>query len=263
MFNTNDLKKRDESLIFNDNDFNQLPFDLQSNILKYSPYMKSLNKTYNQNTVANLLYYQEQCHLPISKKEFINYIEQYNPKYFAVFESSEQVFTISVFHATTHPLYYNRDYYEYVKKSNVIYYNFNFSSESIHIYYKYINNSQSYYDLNLTLNILKERPCLHYNPNYIYNYINNQFNTLVYPIVFNQHINHVFIMLKQIIYMMMSYQIYHHRYNINFDYYLDEVSFIIYDDNGLPIDDQSDLMKIYKNDYDVYHAVMVNLIKTL
>lgn len=71
--------------------FNQLPLEIQTEILKCSIYQRCIKKSLNQ---YNLSLFRENIgNKPISTKEFLNYFNQYKPDNFIIFqENSADVF---------------------------------------------------------------------------------------------------------------------------------------------------------------------------
>lgn len=66
--------------------FNQLPLEIQAEILKLSNYQRCIKKSLNQ---YNLSLFRENIgNRPISKKEFLNYFNQYKPDNFIIFQNN-------------------------------------------------------------------------------------------------------------------------------------------------------------------------------
>lgn len=66
-------------------DFNTLPKEMKDEILKYNPSSRQISTDYGHNPVFKQLYNQHYCDLPISKKEFLNYINTHHPENFILY----------------------------------------------------------------------------------------------------------------------------------------------------------------------------------
>lgn len=152
-----------------------LPVDIKQEILKYNPYYYRLNKDiYNKN-----LYYNNHCHLPISKQELFNYINDVVPRSFYIFtEDSTGILTIHEFDIYDGINYvyditqlykadvYNGSIIKLNTKSNF------FSINTLQITIDFIinlykNTNIVYFDIYTTYNILSRRQsCIGINPNY-------------------------------------------------------------------------------------------------
>src|SRR5438445_13008697 len=141
------------------NEFNQLPIEMSSNILKYNPYMQQLNKTYQQSTKH--LFYEQYCDTPISQKEFVNYVNIFKPKQFSMFVLDEN-FKILLFTYNEELDKYIVDYYlftidlsdveEYKMTYEYTYYHYNSFNHYIKLFshnYKH----QVFYDIQLSIDI--------------------------------------------------------------------------------------------------------------
>ncbi len=66
--------------------FNKLPIEIQAEILKCSIYQRCIKKSLNQYNLS--LFCDNIGTRPVSKKEFLNYFNQYKPDYFIIFQKN-------------------------------------------------------------------------------------------------------------------------------------------------------------------------------
>lgn len=197
--------------------FNDLPLDLQTTILNYSRYGKSISKTSKEYNTK--IFYDQYCHLPIGKRELINYIEQYLPQYFFIVSMNEFAFILSIF---THmgPKGYKIETHRYTNYRSSINYYSRFSTLSIEgikteIDFIY-NQSKEYHntileiDLELTMTIISQRQCKDLQVDYVKQYIIDQFeNTLDYLDDLKPFDNkkELFIIVSRNLYLLVNYHI--------------------------------------------------------
>lgn len=62
--------------------FNQLPFETRLEILKYYPEYRSLSSPYYK---EKQLFYNLYCHDPITPKEFLRYVKDFQPNNFNIY----------------------------------------------------------------------------------------------------------------------------------------------------------------------------------
>lgn len=75
--------------------FNQLPFDTQVELMKNKPYFRRLNKSYY--TQGEILFEQKYCDIDISINEIINYISGDDVEEFAIFYIHDEIITIDYY----------------------------------------------------------------------------------------------------------------------------------------------------------------------
>lgn len=213
-------------------EFNKLPLEIQSDVLQYNPYMRSLNKTFNESTKQ--YYYNNYCQLPISKKEFIKYVNLYHPSQFALFFNEDEDYKILVFTLSRNDFYeldtftitidpIDIDEYKIIYKYGQYYIQqFNNIISTFNHYFAH----DIYYDLNLTKNIISERRCDQLNDHYISNYITNELNKHIYIKKYESDYKHIMNLLTNIVYMTM---------NLEFGFHPNTIE-IIFDSMGNAID---------------------------
>ena len=155
------------------NRFNDMAFDLQSEILKYNPSYLSVRKNLDTN-----LFYDRYCNQPITVKEFISYINDEHPSQFMIFtETDIPTFTLYKYnndHNTIRTLFIEEmDINEYVV--DMEYTHSNHTPEEL---LNSIDYDQIYFDLKTTFNILSRRNC---------EQISSGYNTRMTLSIFNQH----------------------------------------------------------------------------
>src|SRR6187431_1242904 len=75
--------------------FNQLPFETRLEILKYYPQYRSLSLPYYK---EKQLFYKLYCDDPITPKEFLKYIEDYQPDEFTIYGSKDGTYCRIIFY---------------------------------------------------------------------------------------------------------------------------------------------------------------------
>jgi hypothetical protein len=231
--------------------FNTLPLDLQSNILKYNPYARSLNKTYTN--MNQQLFYEQQCDLPISKHEFVSYINQYSPKKFAIFVDEGLKFNIYMFNC--YYLNYHNikeyivDIYSFTWDNGIIFY-YNCKSGSVNQLLNTLSYSSSFIDLILSKNILEQRPCQSYNPNYIQNYLTKHFNKII------NEPDDLWELFKNKLYLMYNIDINNNTYEL-VDFVDDADTLYNFDLNNQEFVDL--IVDHYDTQYDLVYNKYVNL----
>jgi hypothetical protein len=248
--------------------FNELPMDMRTSILGYNPYSQQLNTAYKQST--QYLFYNEYCDTPISQKEFINYVNIFKPEQFAIFVNADEKFKFILFTYDDVTNKYAADFYLLtielvdVEEYKIIYEYTEYHMDSFnHLINTFKNNYQYdvFYDLQLSINILKERSCNQINPTYSYNFVKNQFVKHTTINTTGQDVNETFKLTTSLWYMIASYAIWN-RSEIDIEsvyYYLDD---IIFDSMGEALDDISQTINQLNKQYDTYFDLIANHILT-
>lgn len=179
--------------------FNELPLDVQANILKYNPSMRSLNKTFHH---YDYLFYEQQCTLPISRREFLNYINQSQPSQFNLYYKTNFSFVVYQFYK--HLNGYIVDYYSFYLYTDYIKYRFTFKSGSIDQLLNLVSfNEHLYFDVLTIATIFQWRSC---QP-YIQDYIKLQFNDFNKSPIQNLYAS-LFNLIKNNLYLLSQYDLY-------------------------------------------------------
>jgi hypothetical protein len=149
--------------------FNDLPLELQSEILIHNPKYLTINKKLDKHT-----FYQEYCDLPISVNEFINYFIKQNKTPCIIYsnnidEEDLPEFTVHIIHedhVDVHMLFIdNTDEDEFIVNTITMSY---IPYNNIKDYINSFNYNVIYYDVKTTFNILKNRNCESIKPGYAY-----------------------------------------------------------------------------------------------
>lgn len=246
--------------------FNELPIEMQSNILRFNPHMRSINKTFYHTTKQ--YYYDEYCQLPISKHEFINYINEYEPEQFAMFVDKGDTYKMLLFTSFGDMSYQmmimtfsenNVDIDEY----KII---FDYSHFNIHQFKDLLFTIEHnfkypyYFDVQLTKNIVKQRSCYNINQQYADDYINNYLQKFIHVNEYASDMDNIFDLIKKSFYLNESNEIYN-KYGVIL-HYRNAILDIIYNHMGDSIDDDYDIDVIIKELIDDINE-MYNIIQHL
>lgn len=189
--------------------FNDLPLDLQAEILKNSKYGRSISKTSSEHNPK--LFYDEYCQFPISKQELLNYIKKFNPPYFILFCIGFHSFVAYVFiwaggfYQVIEHHYENSRLLSYKRKTsqeygliNAIYYSSNRDDVIVGA------------DLNLTRSIIEQRQqCkdINYVNDYLKKEVDRNLNKNLNPFKNNGSGEKLFLVVSKNLYLMINYYI--------------------------------------------------------
>lgn len=251
-------------------EFNKLPLEMRSNILKYNPYMQRLNKPLRESTKR--YFYEQYCDYPISKKEFVNYVNVFKPEQFAIFVKSDN-YKVLLFNYDEERDQYEVDYYLLsVQASDVeefiISYDYTqYQNDSFDNLMRTFAHNYKYeisYDVQLSINILKERSCDIVDPYYPYNYMKRQFIKEVSVHRHGSDLDQTYELITTLWYMIVSYNIWN-RSNVEEE--LETIFFnldnVIFDSLGHLLDeDNTEHMNVLNEQYDVNFDLISNHILT-
>lgn len=240
--------------------FNELPLDLQTNILNYSRYGKSISKISKEHNAK--IFYDKYCPLPIGKNELINYIEQYLPNYFFIVTINEFAFILSIF-TYMGTIGYRANIYRYTNYSSLIKYYSDFTTLSIKGIKDEINfifnQSKQYHntileiDVELTMSIVSQRQCKDMRRNYANQFVINQFeNTLDYfdNLELPDDRTELFVTVLRNLYLLINYHILSNESIDDIEEYVNDT---------INTDDYDRLIEEYYADYQPFYDDLRNL----
>ena len=253
-------------------EFNELPLEMQSNILRFNPNMRKINKIFYEDTKQ--YYYDTYCQLPISQNEFMKYINKHLPDQFAIFSFQEENFKVLVFENKGEDFYYLREFTLKVDEIDIDEYFIRHDFDEYHVMklnnliksFQYLyDNWIIYYDVQLTFNIVLERACSQINPQYEVEYTRTNFINNVQNIVFDNNLFSLFNMLSKLMYMYFSYLIYNNNLNDEnvYEDLIIDLEDIVFNNRGEIIEieiDLNDKLNEYEKKYNKYYNHFLNQI---
>lgn len=244
-----------------ENYLNQLPTELQKEIFKNYPAFIQISKNYNKKEYTDL-FYDTYC-INITKQEFINYIKNYSPSIFVIYQYFTNMLFLHYF--IKNDQRYKLNIVSIKKENNEIIINL-FQPTTILKNTAVIptinkilnnNNTKFEFDFKTIYNIYNLKTnCKKINSNFINNVmlknINNHYKDFD---IYN--IDTVYNALIQLIYLMDIPEFDEFEYLIN--------KMISFDNNGIPtnIKKLNDFIKFYKKNIKYYYDALINHFTTL
>jgi hypothetical protein len=246
-------------------EFDLLPLEMRTNILRYNPYMRRMNKTFYETTKQ--FYYEEYCDLPISQNEFINYVNHYEPEHFKMIVDKGDTYKVFTFNSFGDHKYdveiltlsiNNTDVEEYKIITDFNAFNVDLFKNLMFLF-RHNFKWHVYYDLKLTQDIVNTRSCAVINPNYGLEYTQKNFeNNMKYNIV-GGDLNTMFSLITKIYYMKLNNE------NLEFGFldfgFLDIDLNTTYDEmgNAIDYDMEEELKKIIEEYNEWYQLTLTNI----
>lgn len=245
--------------------FNDLPFDVQSEILNNSKYGRSISKKFNEYDSES--FYDKYCQLPISKHEVLNYVKMFNPPYFVLFWIGFHSFVAYVF--IWAGKFYRVIEYNY-ENGPMLLYNRKTTQEygRINATYYYQNDSNIIVgaDLNLTRSIIEQRQQCK-NPNYVKDYLieelKNNLDKNLGLTIRESSANKLFLQIAKNLYLLVNYHIIENGV-IEDDLIRNYVNDTVGTNFGYKQNNRADnLTKKYTQDYNFYYESIKEYLDTI